>query len=216
MKTRTARGRTGLTARTGQALADNLKTLLEVAGGDASETGPLPVARLHADTGIAKSTLFKLYRDQSARNLANPDLETLCRLADALEVPPALLLMSRDDWRALTGALAGLNIAASSPLLNELTQKTLPAEMAGVGLKLARSLTLYPEAVPKLDDSDSPAYRALERETAGRNERRRRAILSATALLQEQARNVETLKICTAIGAMMGAAHKPADHKEPA
>lgn len=215
MKTRTPRGRTGLTARTGQALAENLKTLLEV-GGDANQTGPLPVARLHAETGIAKSTLFKLCGDQSARELGNPDLETLCRLADTLRVPPALLLMSRDDWRALIGALAGLNIAVSSPLMEELTQKTEPSEMAGVGLKLARSLTLYPEPVPKLADSDSPAYRALEHETARRNELRRRAILSTTALLQDQARSGEALKICTAIGAMMGAAHKPAEHKEPA
>jgi transcriptional regulator with XRE-family HTH domain len=209
MKVRTARGRTGLTARTGQALAENLNTLLEVAGSDARQAGPLPVARLHAETGISKSTLFKLSRDRSARDLGNPDLETLCRLADALKVPPALLLMSKDDWRALIGALAGLGIAVRSPLLGELTHKTLPSEMAEVGLKLAQSLTLYPEPVPKLADSDSPAYHVLEREMVGRNERKRQAILSTTALLQDQARNEETLKICTAIGAMMGAAHKP-------
>jgi hypothetical protein len=76
-------------------------------------------------------------------------------------------------------------------------------------LKLAEALTLYPESVPKLADSESLEYRTLERKAADRNKGMRRAILSTTALMQEQARDKKTLEFCTAIGAMMGAAFKP-------
>jgi transcriptional regulator with XRE-family HTH domain len=183
--------------------------VLKVAGGDAHQSKSLPVARLHAETGIAKSTLFKLSSKGSARLCGNPDLETLCRLAEALKIPPGLLLMNQDEWRALIGALAGLGMAVKSPQLQALAGKTSPAEMAEVGLKLAEALTLYPESVPKLADSDSLEYRALEREAADRNEGTRRAILSTTALMQEQARDQNALEFCTAIGAMMGAAFKP-------
>lgn len=209
MNVRSARKRTKLTTRTSEAIAQNLTAVLEVAGGDAHQSRALPVAQLHAETGISKSTLFKLAGQKSAREYGNPDLETLCRLAEALKIPPGLLLMSKDDWSALLGALAGLSMAVKSPQLRALTGKTSRVGMAEVGLRLAEGLTLYPESVPKLADSDSPEYRALEREAADRNERTRRAILSTTALMQDQARNQKTLEFCTAIGAMMGAAFKP-------
>lgn len=209
MNDRAVRKRTGLTARTGEAIARNLTAVLNVAGGDAYQSKPLPIARLHTEAGISKSTLFKLSSKEPARECGNPDLETLCRLAAALKIPPGLLLMSQDDWSALIGAFAGLSMAVESPQLQALAGKTSPAEMAEVGLRLAEALTLYPESVPKLADSDSPAYRALEREAADRNEGTRRAILSITALMQDQARDQHTLEFCTAIGAMMGAAFKP-------
>jgi transcriptional regulator with XRE-family HTH domain len=209
MNDRAVRKRTDLTIRTSEAIARNLTAVLKVAGGDAYQSESLPVARLHAETGIAKSTLFKLASKESARACGNPDLETLCRLAEALKIPPGLLLMNQDEWRALIGALAGLSMAVQSPQLQALAGKTSPAEMAEVGLKLAEALTLYPESVPKLADSESLEYRTLERKAADRNEGMRRAILSTTALMQEQARDQKTLEFCTAIGAMMGAAFKP-------
>lgn len=204
----TARKRSSLTARTCEAIANNLEAVLEVAGGDAYQTKRLKIADLHAETGIAKSTLFKMCRLESARDFANPDLETICRIAEVSKVPPGLLLLSRDDLIALIGALDGLRMAVESPQLHALTGKSNTAEMAEVGLKLAEALSLYPESVPKMADSASPEYLTQKREVAERNENTRRAILSTTALMQSHAYNEKKLKFCTAIGAMMGAAFK--------
>nr|WP_314623310.1 hypothetical protein [uncultured Noviherbaspirillum sp.] len=205
---KTGRKRSGLTIRTSEAIAHNLEAVLEVVGGDSYQSRPLNLARLHAETGIAKSTLFKISRKKSARESANPDLETLCRIAEALKIPPGFLLMDRKDISALIGALDGLSMALDSPQLQPVITKSTAGEMSEIGLRLAEALKLYPESEPMMAAKDSPEYQAQKRDIAYRNHNTRRAILSTTALLQSQARNEEKLKLCTAIGAMIGAAYK--------
>lgn len=208
LKKKAIRKRSGLTIRTSEAIAHNLEAVLEVAGGDTYQSKPMKLAQLHAETGIAKSTLFKISRTESAREQANPDLETICRVAEALKIPPGLLLMDRRDIGALIGALDGLSMALDSPQLQPVIGKSTAGEMSEIGLRLAEALKLYPESEPMMAAKDSLEYREQKSEVANRNENTRRAILSTTALLQSQARNEEKLKLCTAIGAMMGAAFK--------
>ena len=59
-------------------------------------------------SGVGRSTIAR-YLGESDSNGSkekntppiNPDLENICRLAYALRVPPALLLMRSDDWKRL-------------------------------------------------------------------------------------------------------------------
>jgi hypothetical protein len=74
------------------------------ASGDAK---PIPRQALSALAGIAPSTLNKfLVSDEKAREEPpNPTLEVICKLGEALNVPPALLLMTDDDWKKLGNAI---------------------------------------------------------------------------------------------------------------
>ena len=52
-------------------------------------------ARLSRSAGVSRATLGKyLGNDPST----NPGLESICRLAEELSIPPAFLLMTADDW----------------------------------------------------------------------------------------------------------------------
>jgi transcriptional regulator with XRE-family HTH domain len=60
-------------------------------------------------TGMARSTLAKYLADgPDDGDPINPDLKMLCRLSDALNVPPAYLLMRPEDWKRLAHAAANL------------------------------------------------------------------------------------------------------------
>jgi len=52
---------------------------------------------LARDSDVARSTIAKYCQGLSA----NPDLDTVCRLASTLNVSPALLLMTPKDWEIL-------------------------------------------------------------------------------------------------------------------
>lgn len=71
------------------------------------EAKPFPRQALSALAGVAASTLNKfLVSDEKAREeQPNPTLEVICKLGEALNVPPALLLMTDDDWEKLGNAI---------------------------------------------------------------------------------------------------------------
>lgn len=95
-------------------LGHNLKAALSVGGradGDGN-IGKLRSVMLQRETGIARTTLRSLTSCKDAAG-PNPDLRTLARLAEALDVPLAFLLMRPQDWKALSIALNDL----SDPLL---------------------------------------------------------------------------------------------------
>jgi len=77
--------------------------------GVAADGGSRPVTRqaLSASAEVAASTLNKLLMsDHKARaEPPNPTLEVICKLAQALNVSPALLLMTEDDWKKLASAV---------------------------------------------------------------------------------------------------------------
>lgn len=92
--------------------SDQFRTALRRVINQSSVTGTgeaKPVSRqaLSFQAGIAASTLNKLLvGDEKAREEPpNPTLEVICKLGEALNVPPALLLMTDDDWKKLGAAL---------------------------------------------------------------------------------------------------------------
>lgn len=92
-----------------ETLVNNLNRVLRVAGG-ISQSGELlnmQRSELADASGLSKGTITKL-TDTSAYQDAKPDLETLCKLAQALNVAPAFLLMTPSDWELLLQAFAAL------------------------------------------------------------------------------------------------------------
>lgn len=104
-------------------------------------------------SGVARSTIAK-YVSHNARSTGeiNPDLETICRLAQALNVPPALLLMRDGDWRRLAQAAGMLAQALADPRILELSHglrdqpHASPVAHAKTGLQIGERLGICPPA----------------------------------------------------------------------
>ena len=198
-----------LAATMRRTLAQNLSAALVVAGTTQDGDGitKMNLTDLNRQTDIARSTLSKLANGQTASGIqANPDLETLCRWAAALDLPPAFLLMSGDDWRQLLGALNGLPQALSGSFLSDLTSRATHGDKVRVGLILAEKLKLYPDNNKFKAGEEEVGARQdeIDRDIDIRNEMKRRAILTTTAVLQGAAKNRGDLSILTAIGAIVG------------
>lgn len=115
-------------------------------------------------SGVARSTIAK-YVSYNARSSGeiNPDLETICRLAQALNVPPALLLMRDGDWRRLAQAAGMLAQALADPKVIELSQElreqphASPVAHARTGLQIGERLGICPPATYDKPASDIEA-----------------------------------------------------------
>ena len=62
----------------------------------------LTQGELSRRANISRSTLTKQLK---SANAGNPTLKSICSIADALGVPPALLLMREHDWKVLGSAM---------------------------------------------------------------------------------------------------------------
>ncbi|MBX8554304.1 helix-turn-helix domain-containing protein [Pseudomonas cichorii] len=91
---------------------------MQVSGVTASgEPKKLSQESLAKTSRIARSTISKYLTQQDS---VNPDLDTLCRLAAALNISPALLLMSEDDWLRLAHALSTVGHAMTDKSVSEM------------------------------------------------------------------------------------------------
>ena len=197
-------------------LADNLDTALQVAGQNPREKGAavkkMNLTDLSYKTKIARSTISKLQNEKTSKGIqANPDLNTICRLAVALNLPPAFLLMSADDWKRLLGAMNGLPAAISSPYLDKSTFDDAGSGTVSVGLNLAKKMGLYSDATHIGLTGDEASVRQLEinEDIEHANAMTLQAILTTTAVTQSFAKNYGDMVTLTAIGAMFGASFKP-------
>ncbi|MFJ7142883.1 MAG: helix-turn-helix domain-containing protein [Pseudomonas protegens] len=187
----------------GQCFSDNLSAVLAVAGEarDNHAPGAFSAVRMQRRTGIARSTLRAL---KSAE--ANPDLSTISRLADALGVPPAFLLMRPEDWEQLAAAIgdSGDYLAAADKLLREeRLEARNPVE------KVLRECKVHPDARP-IGVGASPEVSRVN----ARDEWRRRSCLKFDALMLRQTRAPRTRVMLTAIaGALVSRAtpHNPSN-----
>lgn len=64
---------------------------------------------------MARSTLAKYFGGRADDLPANPSLEIICRLADAVGVPPALLLMRPQDWASMGSGMLTFLQAMAEP-----------------------------------------------------------------------------------------------------
>lgn len=90
-----------------RALGENLKHVFRVSrvvdNPDDHHEPPMTKEYLAARSGLSRSTVTRLTSGDGSG--INPDLKTLCLLAATLNVPPAFLLMTTQDWQRLLGAL---------------------------------------------------------------------------------------------------------------
>jgi len=159
--------------------AANVKVAMQVAG-PADATGnarPLRSVALQRRTGIARSTL-RAMTNPAPDARPNPDLNTLARLAGALGVPVAFLLMRPEDWRLLSRALNDMPtlVTAAEKLIG---RKPL-AVPAGTPERVLRECRLQPDPVPYGLGANPVEVARVEQ----RNEQRRRAshVLGSLAL----------------------------------
>lgn len=190
----------------GRFFSENLNAVLAVAGKqrDSGAPGPVTSTRLQAETGVARSTLraLKSLEDDSA---ANPDLDTLERIAEALGVPPAFLLMRPQDWLALGNALG--DIGHYLPAAGKLQQDGLLEARSPVE-KVLRESNMHPDRRPIAVGASPEVARAN-----ARDEWRRRHCLTLDALMLRQIRTPNPRVALAAIAGAMAVRATPNDPK---
>lgn len=181
-----------------QVLAANLTTALSVAGPPDEYGNPrrLRTTQVQRKTGVARSTLRALQNCRDGDS--NPDLRTLCRIADELDIPVAFLLMEPQQWLALVTA------TVSMPTMLEAAKKV--DEEKGIhgpasSVNVLREAKVYPLVPPVVEHGarDQARLNELERQ----NERRRRCATITAALLQAGARTHESRIELTAFAASL-------------
>ena len=190
----------------GSYFSENLRAVLAVAGKqrDNGAPGPVTATRLQIETGVARSTLRAL-KSQDVDTTANPDLDTLDRIACALGVPPAFLLMRPQDWLALGSALGDVGdyLAAAGKLQRDgLLDAKSPVE------KVLRECKMHPDARPMGVGASPEVSRAN-----ARDEWRRRRCLVLDALMLRQIRVANPRVALAAIASALVSRATPNDPK---
>lgn len=112
--------------------------------GQSADGAARPITRqaLSANADIAASTLNKLLSsdDRARVEPPNPTLEVICKLGETLNVSPALLLMTADDWKKLASAMVTyMQMLAPSEKFREfVTQSRLNNDYAGMASNVAK------------------------------------------------------------------------------
>lgn len=194
-------------------LARNLEFALEVAGvDDGNSVKKMKLTDFSRKTKVARSTLTKLTLEKTSKGIqANPDLNTICRLAAALNLPPAFLLMSTSDWKRLLGALDGLQEAISSPYLDQETLSDAKTNTVSCGVNLAEKMKLYSNKAPYALSPQEAGVRQqeIDQDIEHENAMKLLAIRTTTAIAQSSAKNGRDMATLIAIGAIFGANFKP-------
>jgi transcriptional regulator with XRE-family HTH domain len=143
-------------------LGHNVRAAMLVGGpadGDGN-IGRLRSVLLQRQTGIARTTLRALTSCKDEEG-PNPDLKTLARLSEALDVPLAFLLMRPQDWETLSTAFNDL----SDPLLA--ARETVRANLsvpAGTPEHILRKCKMLPQRVAYgLEHDRTEAERVAQR-----------------------------------------------------
>lgn len=173
-----------------QSFTANLDAALKVGGMENQDNGlpqPLAAAFLQRETGVARTTLRALRAPKSGEEV-NPDLRTICRLAEALGIPPAFLLMRPQDWNALGQTLAALPDYAGGAIdaHNELPGQAhlnFANSLTNVVLETLRHLKIHGERPPPGASHGATADNDARR---AREEYRRKSSFQWKALISQE------------------------------
>ncbi|PIG25517.1 MULTISPECIES: helix-turn-helix domain-containing protein [Janthinobacterium] len=189
-----------------RALAENMLAAMDVAGapGRDGQPGKLNQSDLAAATGIARSTLSRFVTENTDKP-PNPDLDTLCRIAEALNIPPFFLLMGKSDWVKMAEAVKAYLLVMDDVELSEAMNNYTQKHKVLAGIELAQRFDMYQPDENVVAASDR--HEEIQADLARRSERSRRAILSATAVSQLSSREKNRV-LLTTIGAIFGAMHQ--------
>jgi transcriptional regulator with XRE-family HTH domain len=201
---------------TRRALGNALFRAMQVAGETESEY-PVKLSQeaLSAKSGVARSTIAK-YLEAKSKDCTsvNPDLKTLCKLATALNVPPALLLLTPEDWSKLAQAATYLVDAVPDARVQRISmrlaqERSGAAERGNAGLELAKLFGVY-QSAPRAnsappDDSTAEMSPRWSRVHEDARRKQRLGILVATSIppLREfgASQYAPILSLCANLGA---------------
>jgi transcriptional regulator with XRE-family HTH domain len=174
----------------------NVIRALRVAGG-VSETGEvlhLQKGALASRSGLSKGTVTKI--TSSDPREAKPDLETICKLAYALNISPAFLLMTSQDWELLLQAFGTMQMFSNSDGEQEQALIDL-LERSSTSPDVSTSVRTGLEFMGRLQGEDY---------SSDRNNRQQIGILAMTAMAQAAVRRQSRGKKvqATALAAMLG------------
>lgn len=154
--------------------------------------------------GIGRSTLYNM-----TNGSANPDLQTLSRIAAAFNVPLPFLLMSPKEWLHLTHALADLGSAfndeAAKKIMAQAMQEQKPRERSQHSLALALRLGVYS---PPLHSASLPKVKTAARWKAKQTDmdlQRRRALRATASLPDYNELDINAAKTAFTLCILMGA-----------
>lgn len=174
-----------LLRKTSRSFGDNINRVMLVSG-ESDDGGPkkLTQQKLASRSGVGRSTIAKYntMKDDS-KLLVNPDLETICRLADAVNVSPAFLLMNAEDWSRMVQAAVYLCTSTSNGKVNQIAEEISDSSgknaiaMSLVGLNLATIFGVYKNTPQSTMDKT-----LLGSEIKERNAEVRAGILATSAL----------------------------------
>lgn len=186
----------------GQHFSENLSAVLAIGGKQREDGKPGPVTAtcIQRETGIARSTLRAL-KSPAEHVDANPDLHTLNRIADALGIPPAFLLMRPQDWLALGQAIGGSGdyLAAAVKL-----QREDKLDLSNPVEKVLRECKVHPDDRP-MGVGASPEVSRVN----ARDEWRRRSCLKLDALMLRQVRSSQPRAWLAAIAGALVSSSTP-------
>lgn len=178
-----------LYAATRRAVGQSLFHAMQVANADQDGPAKLTQEALAERSGVARSTIAKYLaaKDDASVN-ANPDLDTLCRLATVLNVSPALLLLTPDDWKSLASAAILMLQAVDDPQVQQIVDelgdsRTLRAAERGEGgLRIAERAALCTRSPVNQGDAHAPMRAELVAQQQARQTHTLRAITVASAI----------------------------------
>ena len=186
-------------------LRNNLTRLIAVA--DETDDGTaknISKRALIQQAGIGRSTLYNM-----TNGSANPDLQTLSRIAAAFNVPLSFLLMSPKEWLHLTHALADLGSAFNdedaTKIMTQAMQEQKPRERSQHSLALARRLGVY---TPPLHNASLPKVKTTTHWKAKQTDmdlQRRRALRATASLPNYQKLDINAAKTAFTLCILMGA-----------
>jgi transcriptional regulator with XRE-family HTH domain len=191
-------------------IGQNLFNAMQVAGEREGESTKMTQRELVERTGIARSTIAKYIAGKDTASAANPDLETLCRLARALNVSPGLLLLTPDDWEQLAQAAQMMLQAADDEVILEAVEELRNGrgraiERGTCGLKILERADLYTPNSPGAPAEAVEMRPKLIKEQRAEQSMKRKGIAVASAVaplgqLKPQY-HVPVLWMCAYLGA---------------
>lgn len=200
-----------LFAATRESLAAALRRSMQVAcQDDEGRVSKISQHDLADRAGLARSSVAKyLAGGHGDGERSNPDLRSLCRMAAALNVPPALLLMRTSDWTRLVQAAHTLSLAMKDAGIQAVADglglvKENPAERAAMALQVAQRMSMTTSRPIKIDDHGESNVRA-RRELQSIQDRQRMGVVTTCALPPlgrlDQYQQAALLCLCAVIGA---------------
>lgn len=210
------------------AIGANIRRLLLVADSDGDKK--LSMRQLAKESRLGRTTLTRLCtlaraaESRHAGYIPNPDLLSLCTIAEQLGVSPAFLLMSDTDWKRIASAIKWtVSLSVNQNRLPDKTsfEKSAAQELALIAKEFAESANVLQSVPEKVNKEYNAALSAKENKViiekadadlTTRKEMRRkqaRSVAMHSVLPPYNGASQELQHLLFLFSVQLGASHKP-------